>query len=383
MSSVLLVATFEQAAALAAALGAVHRAGWPVVELRSPYPLQGVVTDVGAGPETRIPLAGLAGGAAGLAVGLAFQAWSSAVSWPMNVGGKPFLAWPAYLPVAFECAILGAVAAVAVAYVGGRASRAVPIGRPTPPVGGAFVLALEARDARQADDAVAVLRDCGARTVETRVPGRLTGRPGTMVAPGRRRLDWRLALTSAAALLLAALLWQDQTRPNYVYAPDMAVSPAATTYSRTAAQGGGVEGTVPRGPLPVRYAATEQDALRAGLELQIPEDLAANPAPLVAADLYTAFCQACHGPEGHGDGLTLKRGFQPPASLLTQQARDMPDGQMFHVISFGQKLMPPHAAQLAAPERWRLVQHVRTLQERLPVDPPPFDPALEPGTVLP
>lgn len=376
-----LVATFEQEAALSAAVGAVQRAGWPVAELRSPYPLQGVI-DVRAGPETRIPLAGLAGGAAGLAVGLAFQAWSSAVSWPMNVGGKPFLAWPAYLPVAFECAILGAVAAVAVAYVRGRASRAVPIRRPTLPAGGAFVLALEARDARQAEDAEAVLRACGARTVERRAAGPLTGRSSAVAGAGSRRLDRRLAFTSVAAVLLAALLWSDRTRPNYVYAPDMAVSPAATTYSRAAVQGGGAEGTVPRGPLPLRYEATEEDALRAGLELHIPEDLAADPDPQLATDLYAAFCQACHGPEGHGDGLTLKRGFQPPASLLTQQARDMPDGQMFHVISFGQNLMPAHAALLAA-QRWRLVQHLRALQERLPVDPPPFDPALKPGTVLP
>jgi hypothetical protein len=79
----------------------------------------------------------------------------------------------------------------------------------------------------------------------------------------------------------------------------------------------------------------------------------------------------------------MKRGFQPPASLLTQRARDMKDGQMFHVITYGQKLMPSHAAQLPVADRWRLVRHIRGLQERLPIDPPPFGQATAPGGVAP
>jgi hypothetical protein len=50
----------------------------------------------------------------------------------------------------------------------------------------------------------------------------------------------------------------------------------------------------------------------------------------------------------------------------------MKDGQMFHVLTYGQKLMPSHASQLPPHERWRLIKYVRRLQERLPVDPPPF-----------
>ena len=79
----------------------------------------------------------------------------------------------------------------------------------------------------------------------------------------------------------------------------------------------------------------------------------------------------------------MKRGFQPPASLLTQRARDMKDGQMFHVITYGQKLMPSHAVQLPVADRWRLVRHIRDLQERLPIDPPPFGEATATGGAAP
>jgi hypothetical protein len=53
---------------------------------------------------------------------------------------------------------------------------------------------------------------------------------------------------------------------------------------------------------------------------------------------------------------------------------------MFHVITYGQKLMPSQASQVRADDRWRLILHVRRLQQRLPVDPPPFGstPATEP-----
>ena len=37
-----------------------------------------------------------------------FQIWASAIDWPANVGGKPLNSFPAFIPVAFESAILAA-----------------------------------------------------------------------------------------------------------------------------------------------------------------------------------------------------------------------------------------------------------------------------------
>jgi mono/diheme cytochrome c family protein len=41
----------------------------------------------------------------------------------------------------------------------------------------------------------------------------------------------------------------------------------------------------------------------------------------------------------------------------------MPDGQMFHVLTYGQGRMPPVATQLASDDRWRAILHVRQLQQ--------------------
>jgi len=55
-------------------------------------------------------------GAAGAGLMLLFQYWTSAVAWPINVGGKPFDSLPAFVPITFELAILlgglGSVAAL-------------------------------------------------------------------------------------------------------------------------------------------------------------------------------------------------------------------------------------------------------------------------------
>jgi hypothetical protein len=44
----------------------------------------------------------------GAAAGYAMQYWAAVVSYPMNVGGRPYHSWPAFVPVVFELGVLGA-----------------------------------------------------------------------------------------------------------------------------------------------------------------------------------------------------------------------------------------------------------------------------------
>ena len=40
----------------------------------------------------------------------------------------------------------------------------------------------------------------------------------------------------------------------------------------------------------------------------------------------------------------------------------MPDGQMFHVLTFGQGNMAAYAAQVERDDRWRVIAYIRQLQ---------------------
>ena len=53
----------------------------------------------------------LLGGLAGCFGGYGLQYWAAAIAYPLNVAGKPLHSWQAFIPVTFECTILGAALA--------------------------------------------------------------------------------------------------------------------------------------------------------------------------------------------------------------------------------------------------------------------------------
>ena len=121
-------------------------------------------------------------------------------------------------------------------------------------------------------------------------------------------------------------------------------------------------GTIARGQPPLHYAATPADAVRAGLELTNPVAVADATALAQGTTVFLNFCQPCHGAGGRGDGPVTQRGFPPPPSLLAQHALDLKDGQLFHILTYGQGNMAPYASQLSRDDRWRVILYVRSLQ---------------------
>ena len=117
------IATFAHEHDFLAAARDCVGGGATIVEAYSPHPVHGLDEVMGIRP-SRLPFVTLAGGIAGLALGLWLQYWASASDWPLNVGGKPFDSFPAFVPVAFELTILVAGLAT-VAGVLGR-SRLLP-----------------------------------------------------------------------------------------------------------------------------------------------------------------------------------------------------------------------------------------------------------------
>ncbi len=99
------VGVFRDEASLLSAIAESQERGVRIVDAYSPYPIHGIDARLGI-RRSRLTIVCFLGCLTGLAVGLGFQYWSSAVSWPVNVGGKPFDSLPAFVPVGFELTVL-------------------------------------------------------------------------------------------------------------------------------------------------------------------------------------------------------------------------------------------------------------------------------------
>src|SRR5438270_1932563 len=101
------MAEFDSTTDLVAAANRTREAGYKRIDAYSPFPVEGLAEAIGFHHD-EVPLVVLIGALIGGLSGYLMQYWISAVSYPINVGGKPYHSWPAFIPVTFECAVLGA-----------------------------------------------------------------------------------------------------------------------------------------------------------------------------------------------------------------------------------------------------------------------------------
>ncbi len=131
--------------------------------------------------------------------------------------------------------------------------------------------------------------------------------------------------------------------------------------------------TVPRNPygwLPYRLPNDEQGLAQA--------DLLKNPLDSTAAvisegkALYEIYCDHCHGAKGEGDGNVAagvkidgvqKGNYNGVPNYKADALRNITEGHIFHVITYGKNLMWPHGSQLKPEDRWKIAKYVKVLQK--------------------
>jgi mono/diheme cytochrome c family protein len=84
------------------------------------------------------------------------------------------------------------------------------------------------------------------------------------------------------------------------------------------------------------------------------------------AELYAINCQMCHGIAGQGNGSVAAFLIQyKPANLTSELVQSKSDGSIFLTISHGlEGRMPALNENLTVPERWDVVNFVRTLKAK-------------------
>lgn len=194
-----------------------------------------------------------------------------------------------------------------------------------------------------------------------------------------------ILLPAIATVLLTACV-NDPDSPGLEYMPDMYRSPAVEAYvdygqdpfevgedvaraqRNTPSSRKPVPGTIPfRGEdqlafaLPYPYAQTPEDYERAGVELTSP--LVTNQANIEAGQrVYEAMCTQCHGAEGKGDGALSVNGHIAGIPSYVDKLKDLPEGKMYHTLTWGKGLMGSHASQLSQRQRWEVIEYIKVLQ---------------------
>jgi hypothetical protein len=107
-----LMVEFDSATELVLAAERTRDAGYKKIDAYSPFPVEGLAEAIGFHRDL-VPLVSLIGGIIGGTAGFMMQYWMNAMSYPVNIGGKPYNSWPAFIVITFEMTILfAAISAV-------------------------------------------------------------------------------------------------------------------------------------------------------------------------------------------------------------------------------------------------------------------------------
>jgi hypothetical protein len=98
---------FESPEKLIHAVKNVRAAGYRHLDAYAPFPVEGLSEALGL-RHSLVPTITLIGGLVGGVGGFLFQYWAAAITYPMNIGGRPLNSWPAFIPITFELTVLGA-----------------------------------------------------------------------------------------------------------------------------------------------------------------------------------------------------------------------------------------------------------------------------------
>ncbi len=100
-----LMAEFDSAQELLDAAHKTHEAGYQKIDAYSPFPIEGLAEAIGF-ERNRVALVVLLGALLGGLSAYALQYWVAVITYPTNIGGRPYHSWPSFIIVTFELTIL-------------------------------------------------------------------------------------------------------------------------------------------------------------------------------------------------------------------------------------------------------------------------------------
>jgi cytochrome c1 len=173
---------------------------------------------------------------------------------------------------------------------------------------------------------------------------------------------FKIIVFGVAGLVLSC---KDNKSPNYQYFPNMYESVAYETYGESKAFPNGKVnqippvGTIKRGYVPYDYPNTNEGYEASKVNLKSPLDSASVDLEK-SKELYDIYCAICHGEKGNGKGNLVVR--EKILGVPNYKDRNITQGSIFHVMTYGINSMGSYANQLDTKERWLVAAYVMKLR---------------------
>jgi hypothetical protein len=100
-----LLAEFDTPTQLVHAAQSAYDSGYRRMDCYTPYAVHGAAEAIGFHKNT-VPLVTLIGGLLGAAAMFGMETWISVWAFPLNIAGRPYYSWPAFVVPAYEWTIL-------------------------------------------------------------------------------------------------------------------------------------------------------------------------------------------------------------------------------------------------------------------------------------
>ncbi len=356
-----IAATFKTPNEIIIAAKKVTSSGFVEFDVNTPYPVHGMDSAMKIKP-SKLGFVTLVTGLSGAAIALLFMYWTMSVDYPLVIGGKPFFALPAFIPVTFELTVLLATVSTVIAMIAlffrlpdnkhplhdTEYMKSVSADK--------YGIVIESTDAKFDEASVTdFLKKLNPLKIE------IIYYPEEESYPIFQPKFIMLLVVIAAVvsggtyLMLNKLMYitpfnwmmeQDKLNPQH----------SSELFSDGFGMRTPVEGTVAKGFIPYPYMGQTN-----------PTEVLSNPFLPTKENIelgkgkYFTYCSPCHGDFADGDSR-LRGQFPNPPTLHSSRGRDFSDGMIYHIITNGQNVMPSYASQITREERWAIVNYVRVLQ---------------------
>lgn len=340
--------------------------GYTKYDVNTPYPVHGMDKAMKL-PPSKLGYAALVFGLSGLLSFFGLLYWMLVIDYPLVIGGKPFFAFPAFIPILFEVLVLSASVATVITMIivyfkfpnishplhDTHYMKNVSIDK--------YGICIEASDEKFNESEVkSFLEKLGAKNIAP-VYFEESDEEIKILEPKFIGLLIIVAVVISGGTYFSLNKLMFMAPFNWMMEQEKIIAQDnESIFTDDFAMRQPVRGTIARGALPYKYIGQPDSA---GVNLK-------NPLLPTIKNLefgkfkYNVYCSPCHGNYGEGDSR-LKGQFPNPPSLHSEKARTWTDGRIYHVITEGQNVMPAYTSQLDPEERWAIVHYVRALQRSL------------------